>query len=206
MIVQKDYVLRMIEMMGDFFRALGDMIDEREQLNALNAACREYCGMSVEAAHRLEPRSVGELLPPKAVFVLSEIFYLEARVRRVSDERKAEIFLPAARLLASLSEESELCALRAERLREMTAACDDMMTSDDFFACAKFFSAGERFDLAEDAVFHAAERASDVPYAILQGRAVLMNMLTLPDLTLTAGGLPRAEVTRAIDDLSQFAP
>ena len=201
MIVQKDYVLRMIEMMGDFFRQLGDMLDEKERLDALNAACREYCGMSLEAAHRLDLLSIGELLTPKAVFVMSEIFYLEARVRRVSDEEKAEIFLPAARLLASLSEESELCALRSQRLKEMMGECGDLLTSDDYIAAAKFFSAGEHFDFAEDSVFLAVETAEDVPYYVLQGRAVLCQMLTLPDLTLTAGGLPRADVERALDDL-----
>ena len=204
MIVQKDYVLRMIEMMGEFFRRLGDMLDEKERLSALNAACREYCGMTLEAARGLDLASIGELLTPKAVFVLSEIFYLEARVRRVSDEEKAEMMLPAARLLASLSEESELCALRAVRLKEMLSACAELLTSDDYIAAARFFSAGEHFDFAEDAVFLAAECARDVPYFVLQGRAVLAQMLTLPDSTLTAGGLPRGDVARALDDLMKM--
>ncbi len=204
MIVQKDYVLRMIEMMGEFFRRLGDMLDERERLDALNDACREYCGMSLEAAHRLDLASLGELLAPKAVFVMSEIFWLESRVRLVSDEEKAEILLPAARLLASLSEESELCALRASRLKDMMSACADLFTSDDYIAAAEFFSAGEHFDYAEDAVFLAAECAQDVPYCVLRGRAVLCRMLTLPDATLTAGGLTKGDVGRALDDLSKM--
>ena len=144
------------------------------------------------------------MLTPKAVFVMSEIFYLEARVRRVSDEDKAEIFLPAVRLLASLSEESELCALRSIRLKDMMTACEHLLSSDDYIAAAKFFSAGEHFDFAEDAVFLAAEGAEDVSYYIVQGRAVLTNMLTLPDTTLTAGGLPRSDVERAIRDLENM--
>ena len=203
MAFQRDYVLRLIEMMGDFFRRLGEMIDEKEQTRALDGACREQCGLSMEAACALSEQTVEELLPPQGILMLSELTYAQAMVTARDEEKKAALLLRTLRLLCMLWEEETLCAERAPRLKELMDACGDLLTPEDYLACARFLMAGEHFDWGEDAVFLSVEEApaEDKHYYILQGVALFRGLLTLPDGTLAPGGLPRAEVLRAIDDL-----
>ena len=204
MAFQRDYVLRLIEMMGEFFRRLGDMLDEKEQARALDDACREQCGFSMEAACSLSMETIEDLLPPQGILILSELTYMRARIIARDEEKKGALFLRALRLLSALSGEEALCVERSARLKELMDACQDDLTAEDYLRCARFFMAGEHFDHGEDALFLAVEAAEDKHYYVLQGRALLRALLLLPDGTLTPGGLPRAEVLRAIDDLEMW--
>ena len=65
MAFQRDYVLRIIEMMGEFFRKIGERMDRREQLLALDEMCRDQCGLSLKAAFALKEETVQDLLPEK---------------------------------------------------------------------------------------------------------------------------------------------
>ena len=204
MAFQRDYVLRLIEMMGELFRRLGDLIDEKEQVELLDQACREQCGFSLEAACALSEQTVEELLPPQGVLMLSELTYAHAMVLAREGEKKQTLLLRTLRLLSSLYEEEVLCNERSQRLYELMEACEDDLTADDYLRCARFFMAGEHFDHGEDALFLAMDVADDPGYYALQGLALLKSLLLLPDSTLTPGGLPRADVERAIEDLKSW--
>lgn len=207
MAFQRDYILRMIEMMGDFLRRLGDMIDEKERLHELDALCREHCGLPLDTARNLTDESLRELLTPQARFVLSEIMYLRARALIAKDEQEQADLLKSARLLLTMTDDISLCAERAERLKELLAACQDALLPDDYINAARFFMTGEHYDDCEDAIFMAADAAGsadDRHYCILQGLALLSDMRVLPNDSLVPGGMSRADVDRAISDLNKL--
>lgn len=204
MAFQRDYVLRMIEMMGELFRRLGDLMDEKERIRALDAVCRDQCGLSLDAALALREETITALLPPRGLLSLSELSYLQAQCTARDEERRQALLLRTLRLLCSLYGEEVLCVERSLRLRELMDACADALSAEDYLGCARFFIAGEHFDYAEDAIFLAVEAARDRHVCVLQGVALLRGLLLLSDSVLTPGGLPREDVLRAIDDLEAW--
>ena len=203
MAFQRDYILRLIEMMGDFFRRIGDMIDQAEQLREMDALCREHCGMPLNTARELTMDTLTGLLTPQARLILSEILYVRGRACSNHDDEAAQDFLRALRLLNTLNEDITLCTERAERLKDLLDRAEDLLTADDYIAAARFFMSADRFPDCEDAVFMAVDCAKDRHTAALEGIALFRNILVLPDDILLAGGMPREDAERAILDLQK---
>lgn len=204
MAFQRDYVLRLIEMMGDFFRRIGDLLEEADRLREMDALCREHCGMPLKTARELSLDTLTNLLTPQARLVLSEVLYVRARSLFQKDDEAVQDELRALRLLNTMNDDITLCTERAARMKELLSHTEEALTADDYIAAARFFMNGDRFADAEDAVFLAAECAVDKHTAVLQGVSLFENMLVLPDDILLAGGMPREDVERAIADLSKL--
>lgn len=205
MAFQRDYVLRIIEMMGDFFRKIGERMDRREQLQALDEMCRDQCGLSLKAAFALKEETVQDLLPEQTRFMLSEITYLQSMLLSDEDARQAH-FLRALRLLSALWEEENICEARYGRLLELMESCDAELQAQDYLNCARFLMAAEKLDDGEDAIFHAVEMAQEDEKReyIISGKALLIGLLSFSDRALILGGLPRDEVFQAINDLEKW--
>ena len=204
MAITHDYVMRLIERMGEFFRRLAERIDRRDQAREMDEMCRDQCGLSLEAACSLSLETVVSLLPAQGVFVLSELTWGRAQLMAESEEERGSLLLRSLRLLSSLSGEEPVCIARCTRLRELMDACEDSLTADDYLCCARFFMAGEHFDDGEDAAFMAVESADEPETYIRQGIELFRELLTLPDGTLVPGGLLREDVIRAINDLESW--
>ncbi len=147
MFFQKDYVLRMIEMMGDFMRRIGEMLDDLQRIRLLDDACREHCGMDLSAAQRLSVESVIDLLAPQPRLMMAEILYIQAMQTSLPDETREQLLYRSARLLLSLGEESLLCELRFERLKDCLSAARPLFTPRDLMDAAAFFMQAEQFGL-----------------------------------------------------------
>ena len=157
---QRDYILRMIQMMGDMMRRLAERMDHLDRLHLLDETCRELCGISMDTGITLETDSLREMLSPIPRFMLSELLYARATACGLPMEETDALQLKALRLLASLGGEAQFCDLRAERL---TALKDDVFTllgAQDLMACARFFYEAERYDLMEDALYQALDAAA----------------------------------------------
>ena len=204
MAITHDYVMQLIEMMGAFFRRLADMIDEQEQARALDALCRDQCGLSMDAACSLSLDTVENLLPPQGIFILSELTWAQAKAMARNGEEREALLLRSLRLLSSLCGEEPMCLARCPRLRDLMDECEPYLTAEDYLRCARFFMAGEHFDDGEDAVFLAVESADAPEDFIPQGLGLFQGLLALPDSTLIPGGLPREDVLRAMDDLKAW--
>ena len=50
---QRDYILRMIEMMGDLMRRVKELMDELARMRLLEEACRRQCGLPLSALETL---------------------------------------------------------------------------------------------------------------------------------------------------------
>ena len=46
---QRDYILRMIEMMGDLMRRVKELMDELARMRLLEEVCRRQCGLPLSA-------------------------------------------------------------------------------------------------------------------------------------------------------------
>lgn len=205
MFFQKDYILRMIEMMGDFMRRIGEMLDDMHRFRLLSDACREHCGIDLDAAGKLSVESLVELLAPQPRLMMAEILYIQAMQTSLPEETREELLYRAARLLFSLREESLLCELRHERLMECMGEARALVTPRDRMDAAAFLAEAERFDGAEDQVYQALAEAEAGAYPALlyEGTALMESLLAVPQKRLQEGGLPLKEVLESIATLKK---
>ena len=152
---EKDYIMRMIHMLGDLMRRVLERVDRRERAEMLNSACRETCGMTLEAGEALGAQSLIDMLAPIPRLMMSELLAAKAEALELLPEEADALTLQSLRLLASLSAEGHLCELRAQRLTDLKARVLPLLNGEDLMACARFFAQAERFDEMEDALFEA---------------------------------------------------
>ncbi len=158
MFFQRDYILRMIEMMGDLMRRIKELMSDLLRMKLLSDASLRHTGISLETAEGLTKESLKELLQPMPRLMMSEILYTKAETFTLVAQEREELLHKSLHLLASLYEEGPLCELRADRLLEVKQAVFPRLNSEELFLCARFFSEAERFDHMEDALFQAVER------------------------------------------------
>lgn len=199
---QRDYILRMIEMMGDLARKVAQLMEELEYLHQLDDASRLHCGLPLKALEELSHESLIEMLGPEPRLYASEILYLRAMERSIQWEAQDQMMLKSLRLLSSLTDESLLCELRSPRLKELKMQVSGLLTAQDLYQCALFFSAGDCYDEMEDALFQAVELTNE------QGpRSDLIEngcgLLTKAASEATEAALAYCRMTR--DELNQAA-
>jgi hypothetical protein len=197
---QKDYVLRMIEMMGDFMRRIGELLDDLQRMRLLDDACREYCGIDLKASEKLSVESLVELLSPQPRLMMAEILYIRAMQTSLPDEDREQILYRCVRLLLSLKDESLLCELRFMRLSNCMEETQALLTPSDRMEAAAFFLQAEQFGLGEDQVYEALEEASpeEAPSLLQKGEKLMECCLQVPKKRLAAGGLPYQEVVESV--------
>lgn len=205
---QRDYILRMIEMMGDLARRVAQLMDELEYLHQLDKESRLHCGLPLKALEELSFESLRDMLAPEARLYASELIYLRAMERSMQWEARDELLLKSLRLLATLSEEGVLCEVRAPRLRELKQQLLPLLTAEDLAACAMFFSSGGAFDEMEDALFQALERlpSPEERLALVgKGAELLRQAANATEETLAHCGMTREELLEAAEELSGLA-
>jgi len=161
MFFQRDYILRMIEMMGDLMRRIRELMNDLMRMRMLNDSCIRHTGISLETAENLTVESLFDLLQPIPRLMMSEILYARAEAIAVQAEERETLFIKSVSLLASLWEESLLCELRADRLLEMKAVIGHRLKAAALLDCARFLMEADRFADMEDALFQAEERLLD---------------------------------------------
>ena len=203
MFFEKDYILRVIEQIGEFFRRLTELASRADQRAALDRFCRERCLCTLDGARALDTGTAAELMNETTRFLLSEVLYLDGMLLR-ADEEKTRSYLKALRLLSGLSGDGPLCMERSPRLKELAGLCRDEMTGEDDLACASFFMNGGRYDAMEDMIFFGAECEGNTKDRIARGLDMMYNARVMPDETLILGGLPREELESGIAELTHM--
>lgn len=200
MFFERDYILRMIQMMGDLMRRIAELLSDLQRMKLLEDACLRYCGLSLRAAEALSDESLLSLLDAEPRFVLSELCYLHAAYTTCEDDEAEALLCRSLRLLCSLREEGELCEQRAARLEELKEQTLPLLTADDLLACGQFFANGERYDLMEDALFQAIERAEPSRQAALLTEALplMERACAASEQVLALCGLTRAEAAESL--------
>ncbi len=205
MFFQKDYVLRMIEMMGDFMRRIGELLDDMHRLRLLDDACRQHCGMDITAARKLSIESLIELLAPQPRLMMAEILYIQAMQTTLEETEREQLLYRSARLLLSLRSESLLCEMRHERLSECLEKAQALLTARDLMDAAAFFMQADQFGKGEDTLYEALDAAAPnecISY-LEEGEALLNGCLCVPQKRLSDGGLPYSEVLESLQTLQK---
>ena len=68
---ERDYILRLIHMLGDLMRRLAERMDDRERGRMLDEAAHRHCGMNV-CTRCLRSGKVRRALPPQTVETTTE--------------------------------------------------------------------------------------------------------------------------------------
>ncbi len=205
MFFQKDYILRMIEMVGEVMRRVGEMLDDLQRFRLLDDACRQHCGMDLDAARNLDIESLIDLLAPQPRLMMAEILYIQAIQTSLKDEERERLLYRSGRLLISLRSESLLCELRHHRLSECIEGAGELFSARDRLDAAAFFMQADQFAKGEDQLYEALESSSSIEHASFldESEALLKQCLTMPHDRLQAGGLPYDEVLESIRALSK---
>ena len=99
---EKDYILRLIQMLGDLMRRVASLLDDRERNRMLDGACREWCGMALEAGEKLAPEALCDLLAPEPRLVMAELLAGKADALTLSADTAEDVRLRAGKLLHRL--------------------------------------------------------------------------------------------------------
>jgi len=169
---QRDYILRMIQMMGDMMRRLAEKLDDQERGRMLDIACREFCGLSLETGEKLDASSLCEMLAPVPRLMMSELLYARATTVTLPLEDMQDLKLKSLRLLSSLYAEGQMCDLRANRLSELMNDVFPLLAGADLMDCARFFSEAEQFDRMEDALFQALDASQGETRETMRAEAI----------------------------------
>ncbi len=216
MFFQKDYILRMIEMMGDLMRRIMELMDDLDRMKLLEDACHRHCGISLEAAQGLTVRSLAALLPPMPRLMMSEILYIRAEGFPLPLEEQEDLRYKSLCLLASLYSEGPLCEARAQRLLELKAGLQGRLSPEVLMDCARFFFQAEAYGPMEDALFQAVEgtgaegeesqEADALGERIAQGADLLRKAAASAPEALAFAGCTREELLLSARELEALGP
>jgi hypothetical protein len=206
---ERDYILRMIQMMGDFMRRIAEKMDDFERGRMLDEESRRLCGVPFAAGESMDGESLIGLLPPVPRMMMSELLFIKART--ASDLAWGEgdaLMLKSLRLLSSLHGEPRLCELRAGRLIELKEAVLSSLTAGDLMDCARFFAQAERYDAMEDALFQARDGLAGEARAAAaaEGAELLRRAAKAPERTLALCGMTGRELREAARELEAEIP
>ena len=193
MYYQTDYILRMIEMMGDFWRRLFRLMDEQKYEDAtrlIDDLLQHHVGLNYDALMMLTTESLLTALSGEQRAYASEALWLRADLldALAQPDEAASARKRAFALLRSVwQDDTDWAAMRYAQVKRWIdiAGCDDMLWAARFFECA-----GQYAD-AEDAL---DQELALGPEAKAWGVAFYRRLLGLPDDALSRGGLPREEV------------
>jgi len=204
MYFQSDYILRMIQMMGDFFKRLLDILDETMKKEEYERFIRKQCGLSGETADSLSADSLIDMLPDNPRLMLSELFYVRANAFELLPEERDECLYKALRLLLTVGHENLFCEMRQERLLSLYDAIYDSLTARDLAGVFSFLITAENYSKAEDVLFDALDTCAgtDANMLLACGIAAFERVnAENTDGELIRGGLPRAELAETLDEL-----
>ena len=203
MFFQRDYILRMIEMMGDLMRRIRELMNDLARIKLLDEACRAHTGISLETAEGLTGESLTELLQPMPRLMMSEILFAKAETVAVQAEEREALLYKSLCLLASLWQEGPLCEIRSSRLMAMKEEVLPQLTPSELMDCARFLAEAERFADMEDAIFQAAEALGEVQDELRREGTLLLEKAAAakPD-ALALAQTTREELLEAAKELS----
>lgn len=201
MYYQKDYVLRMIEMLGDFARRLRGIVSEAVARAELDGVAQRACGLPLDMLRAGDPDMLEDMLTEPRRYLAAELLLLDAEVERRThaDEELAPLYIQALALFASLRE-PEYARPAADQAGRLLREQLPLLPAASLAGIAPLLEHSGQLALAEDALF--AARDLDARHAD-DARAFLMRIRGLGERTLRAGGLSRAEVEEGLDALKR---
>lgn len=216
--IQRDYVLRLIEQFFILLRRILNHEQEQKYEEALEMIRRAYKTFLAADAEFIDSQSAEDLvatmrsglLGPEQVAMAAKLLTEEAKIREALDETTEA----TARRRKALRLYLEVfCGPGAPRLEGFLVDIEELARSLDSdgvpIGSARllplYWEKAERFGEAEDALFAVAKvvDADDTTWAL--GRGLYKRLLEKTDEELEAGGLPRDEIESGLEEWERLA-
>ena len=192
MYFQKDYVLRMIEMMGEMMRRLLSAAQETEALEEIEEITQKACGIPLSMLRTASIETLTELLSEAQRFLSAELLWIDTAIasRKHMDDELLPRRAQTLSLYATLEDPDYMLAA-AERCETALKEYLAELPADVLLPVAALLERSDRLAAAEDALFMAREERPSVFADIV---AFYDRIEKLRDDELLAGGLSRAEI------------
>ena len=207
MYFQSDYVMRMIEMMGDFMRKLWQLIfhlTEEDKYNdaysLLSNHMRRFTGMDLAMLASLSGDSLISILPPERQVAAAELLSIQAQML-MQQERFEEMQRSLEKAIALFLSAADADDKRAQPLfaqvRQLELAAGELPIAL-YLELGAFYEAAGQYACAEDQYARAAD--AQIIYRT-DAQLFYERMMGLSDAQLLRGGLPRGEV---VEGMAQY--
>lgn len=193
MYFQKDYVLRMIEMVGELGRRVMSLVRDADAHAQLNEVSERACGLPFRMLENGDPAMLIDLLDPPQRYLAAELLWIaiEFRRRTQTEDALAPLYNQALLQYASLHDAPDYLRPACDRASVILREALSHLTPDSLLCASRLLEAGGQYACAEDALYAAAQadaaRAADL-------LAFYDRLDALDDASLWAGGLSRSEV------------
>lgn len=193
MYFQRDYVLRMIEMIGELFRRILATVDDVDAIKELDEIANKACGLPLAMLRGGDAAMLADTLEEPQRFLAAELLRIATRIdsRTQTDDALLPLYAQTIAILSGLRD-PDYAIPAADRvaliLRERLT---DLPTDSLLRAAALLEHAGLYAD-AEDALFAAMEHTPDIRAQIT---AFYDRLEALDDRALLAGNLTRDELS-----------
>lgn len=192
MYFQKDYVLRMIEMLGELVRRICALERETDARKELDEICQKACGVPMPMLREADPDTLAGLLSEAQRYLAAELLMIDLEIssRGYTEDELLPIKAQALSLYLRLSEpdyQMPACA----QVKRLVADNLGQFSAQLLSGAAEFFGQMGEFAMAEDALFAALEESPELRYKL---EAFYTRLDTLSDKELQAGGLSRQEL------------
>ncbi len=192
MYYQKDYVLRMIEMMGELMRRIRAIAHEADARKELEEISQRACGMPMFMLKTGDPQTLANLMAEPQRYLAAQLLLIDAEVssRKQTEDELLPLKLQILALFASLTEPDYLLPA-CDRAVQMMEANLDQLPVETLVGLAELMERGGQYAACEDALFAASEIMPELRQIISGFYDRLENV---PDSALTLGGLSREEI------------
>lgn len=195
MYFQKDYILRMIEMMGDLVRRICAIASENDARAELDEIAQRACGLPLKMLRDGDPQMLNNVLEDAQRFLAAELLMIALAVdaRTKTDEELLPLRIQILALYASVRE-PDYALPAAERAATITGKYLAQLPVESLLSSAALFEYAGQLAPAEDAFYAAADQSQEAIGDLL---SFYIRLDQLDDRVLLAGGLSRDEVTEA---------
>lgn len=201
MYFQKDYVLRMIEMMGDLMRRLLQAAREADALEEIDEISQKACGMPLSMLREADTGTLETLLSEPQRYLAAELLMIDIEI--ASRKQMDDALLPRRTQAISIyatSKDPDYMLLAADRAEALLETVLGDLPADLLLRVALLMERADKFASAENALFMAMEEMPELRPEVC---AFYNRIERLPDQALLAGGLSREEIAEGRAELGQ---
>lgn len=197
MIYEKDYILRLIALMGEFLRKLKEAASDVLFDAGLDLFLREHTGLSLKAIDALDAPSLIAMTTLRARLAVS--MGLMTRAERGGLDA-SEWQVKALRLLVSMKDEDEVCRGLQDEVYDLLKKTADALDNRCIMDAAEFLRGAEAYDSMDSAAYFLWEGLPDKDRDAWRGEicALYAPVEALSDEALDRGGLPRQELEESL--------
>jgi hypothetical protein len=217
--LKQDYILRLIEQVAQALRLVAGSIKTEEPAVAqqdLDEALMDLTGLTFDLLDSLPLASVLTILDshsepnPARILAIAECSFVRAQLAEASNRSDLALRVRVTALTLYLE---ALTLFRHEAVADAEARAEELILAFQSFDLPRetvlrlfrFRTTTGRFADAENALFDLLEREPKAPDLLEEGTTFYRRLLTLTDVDLEAGNLPRDEVTEGLEELERTA-